>query len=93
MIACGGWGLGQARVIGELGRGPADLGSTGALLYSFIPKILQGTDVDSIIRALAQRPGEGRRGPWLDFRAFRGYERGFFSGVQSEACWVKALLA
>lgn len=81
MIACRGRGLGQARVLQELGVGGADLGLTGPLAHSFVPMILQGTDVGLIL------------GPWLDLGAFRGYERGFFSGAKSEACLGKALLA
>lgn len=50
MIACRGRGrgLGQARVLQELGVGGVDLGLTGPLAHSFLPMILRGTDVGLI---------------------------------------------
>lgn len=65
--------------LGELSGGRRGPLEPRLLLYS---EDTAGTDVGSIIRALAQRPGEGRRGPWLGFEELSGYE-GFFQEVQA----------
>lgn len=87
-----GRGLGQARVLRDLGVGGADLGPTGPLAHAFIPMILQGTDTGGC-SGFGSEAWAGRRGPWLDSGPFRGHERGFSSGVRHEVCVVPALLA